>query len=260
MSSKCLKVYWASGLKSGKPNFGDALSPLVCELLSGRPAVHTRPNRCDLVAIGSILHRVSHRWFSRKVHVWGTGLMEQKTPFPSRHHYHALRGRLTQACLRHEGNPVLGDPGLLCHLLLDNPPRKQYPLGLAPHYADQDSPVIREFLARNPHAVLVDVLNEPRAVIEQISRCEVILSSSLHGLAASDALGIPNAWIRLSGHVRGRDFKFHDYYSVFGIDPQPFPLTALTQLEEVLALAESYSRPGLAKIQADLVASFPFKR
>ncbi len=107
MSSKCLKVYWASGLKSGKPNFGDALSPLLCELLSGRPAVHTRPNRCDLVAIGSILHRVSHRWFSRKVHVWGTGLMEQKTPFPSRHHYHALRGRLTQACLRHEGNPFL---------------------------------------------------------------------------------------------------------------------------------------------------------
>ena len=37
------------------------------------------------------------------------------------------------------------------------------------------------------------------------------MSSSLHGLIAADAYGIPNARINLTGRLVGGDFKFEDY-------------------------------------------------
>jgi hypothetical protein len=257
---KTLKLYWSSGLKDDRPNFGDWLSPLLCEFLSQRRVEHARPNRCDLVAVGSILHRLGHRWFNRRVHVWGTGLIEQSQPFCSRHYYHALRGKKTLACIvPAPAAPALGDPGLLCHLLLPDRPVKKYALGVVPHYKDRRHPVITEFLDRNKHAFVIDVLDEPCVVIEQIAQCNMVISSSLHGLVVADSLGVPNVWIRPSQNVRGSDFKFHDYYGIFDIVPQPFPLTGQTQLDNVLATAADHCRPGLVRIQADLLAAFPFR-
>ena len=128
---------------------------------------------------------------------------------------------------------------------------------MVPHYKDQANPVVGGFLARQPRATFVDVLDEPVAVLRRIAQCEAILSSSLHGLAVADALAVPNAWVRLSDLVRGGDFKFHDYYSVFGIVPTPFPFHAGTTLAELEEMVAGYQRPGLARIQADLQAAFP---
>lgn len=256
-----LKLYWWSRLQGGKKNFGDWLSPLLCEYLSGRPVVLTQPNACDLVAVGSILQRVKNRWFNRTVDIWGTGLIEDTPSIRSRHRYHALRGYRTDACLSHNSRPVYGDPGLLADLLVDDlPSTRQYTVGLVPHYTDQDDPQVRDFLVRNPHAVLLDIFSETREFIRKVASCEVILSSSLHGLVTADAVGRPNAWIRLSDRVKGNDFKFHDYYSAFGLTAQPFPLTNQTTESAVLAMAESYLRPGIERIKANLVAAFPYRR
>jgi hypothetical protein len=52
----------------------------------------------------------------------------------------------------------------------------------------------------------------------------VVGSSILRGLLTADALGVPNAWMRLAGKVRGSDFKFRDSNSIFeGIESFPFP-------------------------------------
>jgi hypothetical protein len=65
--------------------------------------------------------------------------------------------------------------------------------------------------------VLLDLRNDPIKVLKQIAECETIISSSLHGLIAADALDIPNKRIKLSnhGHNFDVDFKFDDYYSIF---------------------------------------------
>jgi len=258
---KCLKLYWSTSLKNGKKNVGDWLSPLLCEQLSGRRVEHARPNRCDLIAIGSILHKVRNSWFSRTIHVWGAGLMEEKPAFRSRHHFHALRGKKTNACIIHDSNPVFGDPALLGDMLVpDLPAEKTFPIGLIPHYKDQENPVIKEFLSLHPHAAMIDVLSEPHDFIRRVASCQVVLSSSLHGLVIADSLSVPNAWVRVSNLVRGNDFKFHDYYSTFGIEAKAFPLTAQTPEADVLELAATYKRPGIERIKADLLSAFPFGR
>jgi hypothetical protein len=83
-----------------------------------------------------------------------------------------------------------------------------------------------------------------------------VLSSSLHGLIAADALGVPNAWIGLSDALRGGDFKFRDYYGVFGIEPCMLGLSRDLLVDPGPAVA-AWSRPGIDDIRRRLLARFP---
>ena len=232
-----LRLHWSSS----KPNFGDWLSPVICGILSGRTVVHAGVGRCDLVAVGSLLSRIKEGWFQRPVHVWGTGFIEERPVKSSKHFYHAVRGHKSAAQLRSPTVPALGDPGLLCDLVLPEHARlgKDYAVGLVPHYTDQDHPWVRRFVERHPHTTILNVFSEVRDFLRQLARCEFVISSSLHGLIAADSFSIPNARIRLSRRIRGDDFKFDDYYSVYGIDrPEVIPTeTELTRgrIEELLA-------------------------
>lgn len=258
-----LKLYWSSALKNGRKNFGDWLSPVLCEALSGKKIVYAGLNQCDLVAIGSILARVKNHFWTRTVDIWGTGLIQEKAAFKCRHRIHAVRGWRTAELITNRSIQVAGDPGLLCDLLLPSglAGRKQYAVGIIPHYADQKNPLINEFILANPGVHRIEIFSGTQDFIRQVAACEVVLSSSLHGLTTADALGVPNGWIRVSDKVRGADFKFKDYYSIFDMDnPIPFPLAAGTRQKDVLRLTESYSRPGLAQIKSGLMRSFPYKR
>jgi hypothetical protein len=254
-----LKLYWSQG----KPNFGDWLSPALCELLSSRSVEHARPNDCDLVAVGSILHRVKHRWFNRRVHVWGTGFMEELSPIKSSHRYQAVRGWRTAQQLRGVEIKTVGDPGLLVDLLLPEfaTVAKTAPLGVIPHYKDREDARVTALASQIPGAVVLDVFSEPLEFLRRAAACEFILSSSLHGLIVADSFGIPNFWISLSDSVRGSGFKFADYYSVFGIEnPQPLDLTRALSIGLLKELAKAYQRPRLAEIKRELLAAFPFPK
>lgn len=257
-----LKLYWSTSLQNGRKNFGDWLSPVLCEALSGMRIVHARPNKCDLMALGSILSKAKNHFWNRRIHIWGSGLIQSVKPFDSPHHIHAVRGWRTAACLRNQRPAVVGDPGLLCGILL--PPgsvgHKKWRVGLIPHYVDQANPLIRHF-ADKPGVKIIDVFAETLNFIRDVAACEVILSSSLHGLITADALSVPNAWMRLSDQVWGEDFKYHDYYSIYGIeDVRPFPFNAGTEVADVLKVADDYRRPGLEDRQQALEQAFPFQR
>ena len=260
---KELKLYWSTSLQNGKKNFGDWLSPVLVEALSGMKVVHARPNKCDLMGLGSLLAKAKNHFWNRKIDIWGPGLIEDIGQFRSPHRIHAVRGWHTARAICNQKVAVVGDPGLLCDMLVPTniALKKDSTVGIIPHYVDQGSPLVREFLCNNPRARMIDIFSETLDFISQVARCEVVLSSSMHGLIAADALGVPNAWIRLSDKVWGKDFKFADYYSVFGLDNiTPFPLQPSTSEKEVLALTESYSRPGLAQIKESLVKAFPYMR
>lgn len=260
---KELKLYWSTSLQNGRKNFGDWLSPVLVEALSGRKVVHARPNKCDLMALGSILAKARNHFWNRKIDIWGSGLIEDIGQFSSPHRIHAVRGWNTARSIRNQNISVVGDPGLLCDMLVpENVTKtKTAAIGIIPHYVDQDNPLLQEFLRTNPGVKLIDVFSETRDFITQVAQCDVVLSSSMHGLITADALGVPNAWIRLSGKVWGRDFKFADYYSVFGFsDISPFHFSGTTSKEDVMKLIDTYSRPGLAQIKENLVKAFPFKK
>ncbi|MDY0189374.1 MAG: polysaccharide pyruvyl transferase family protein [Desulfuromonas sp.] len=255
-----LKLYWSSGLKNGKKNFGDWLSPLLCEAVASRHVVYAKPNRCDLVAVGSILHRLKNHFWTHRVHVWGSGLIQEQASFRSPHTFDAVRGKNTAALIKNQPIKALGDPGLLSDILLPDVSReKQYRIGIVPHYVDQKNPAILEFL-KQPGVTFIDIFSETIDFLEQVSRCEMIVSSSLHGLIVADAMKIPNAWLKLSKRVRGNDFKFTDYYSVFGLeDMQPYPFCEQTMVSEVEELRDSYHRPGIDDIKNKLYEAFPFR-
>ena len=252
-----LKLHWASS----KKNFGDWLSPALCMNLSGREIVHAQPEHCELLAIGSILGRLGHGWFSHKTTVWGSGFIADQSPVSSKHRYCAVRGHRTAALLKGVSVDSLGDPGLLCGRLLPDHASipKQHPIGVIPHYKDREHPSVAAFLAAHPGAAMIDVFAEPTDVLRRVAQCEFVISSSLHGLVVSDAFQVPNAWVEISGPLRGDRFKFGDYYSVFGIrDSQPLQLTAGINRETVSELAKRYERPGLEVIQRGLISCFPF--
>jgi len=257
---KPLKVYWSTSLKNGKKNVGDWLSPTLCEVISRRNVIWAPPAKCDLAAVGSILQKFTkNHWWRRSSHIWGAGFLEQKPHFNSQHTFHAIRGELSAQTIRNKNIEILGDPGLLCYLLKKNSPGKKHMLGIVPHYKDQENAFIHHFVKNNNYATMIDVLSDTNTFINKIQECEVILSSSLHGLVVADAFSIPNAWISLSQMVRGKGFKFRDYYSAFGIqNVQPFRFDYQTKTTEIEQIQQDYERKNLHKIQQNLLQSFPF--
>ena len=255
---KALKLFWSRGHER---NAGDWFSPLICERLSGRAVVYADPRRCDLAAAGSLLARLNkshplHRiGLRRSLHVWGTGSLRPEDRLSGPHRLHALRGRLTLArCDRVEAPPRLGDPGLLAGLLLDGPIDKRHAIGVIPHLADRAHPEVASFVSQTANARLLDVTSPVADLLAATASCERILSSGLHGLVFADALGIPNRWFTASGALTGGRHKFDDYYSAFGLRPDPVRLPGLN----LQAAFEGYARPGIETIKRQLLQSFPF--
>lgn len=230
-------------------------------MLSGREVVHAKATCCDLVAIGSILSRLKESFFTKTVQVWGTGFIEAVEKHKTRHVIHAVRGKKTAELLANVEVKAFGDPGLLCDQLL--PGHKNIPkafnLGLVPHYKDIENPAIQAFVRENPDTTIIDVFSDTLPFLEKLASCRFILSSSLHGLIAADALEIPNGWLKLSSKIVGEDFKFHDYYSIYDI-PMPTPLS-LDEFfpQKQTQITETYLRPNLLAIKQGLIDAFPFK-
>lgn len=248
---KPIKLHWASS----KPNFGDYLSPLIVECVSGRKVLHSAPGEADLIAIGSILQRVKNRCWTRRTHIWGSGYIEAGKVVRSRHYIHATRGPLSANRLSSDVG-VYGDPGLLVDRLLDGRViAKKHRVSIIAHYQDKDSQELKQWLERYPDANVIDVFSEPLRILTDIAASHFVLSSAMHGLIAADGLGVPNERIVLTGALRGGDFKFEDYYRGIRIDPpQNAEPHAVACFEERIA---SYLRPGLDDIKETLVTAFP---
>lgn len=253
--TKPLKLHWSHS----KPNFGDALSPLICEAVSGRKVVHAKASQADLIAVGSLLHRLKEHWFSHKVHVWGTGYIEQPHAHRSRHYYHAVRGKLSGEAVNNQQITTFGDPGLLSDMLLpaSKRPSKRFRIGLVAHYKDKATPLIKALSERHADISVIDIFLPPLSFIQKLCECDVILSSAMHGLIAADAFGVPNGWIKLSENLRGNDFKFHDYYSVFNLTPSPGTLTLNNAHKLADEIASHYRRDNIDGIKQDLLRAFP---
>jgi len=260
-----IKLYWSLGSGRDNPsrrNFGDYLSPLIVETVSGKRVEYAPLSRADLMAIGTILIRerkARFLGFKRKIHVWGSGCGHEDESFSGRHYYHAVRG--AETLRRIEGNvgPVaLGDPGLLAPLLLKKVVAKRYKIGFIPHYVDKSLPAVVDFIEKNKEVHFIDVHKPPIQVIEEIAACEFVISSSMHGLIVADAFKVPNVRVKLSARIKS-ELKYDDYYSAFGISqPKPIEANALEDITKNIILCfENYSRPNFDSVVSGLLKSFP---
>lgn len=227
------------------PNVGDMLNETILSSLFQLKFELDVYQTADLAGVGSILdllltnskvpkgpEPMQNEWDpARPIHIWGTGLMHyyedinQETIRPLI--IHALRGEKTRKQLEDIlGKTItclLADPGLLSSLIVE-PNNKKYFMGIIPHYIDKNEEIFKKMLEYYPNSKFIDVQNEPETVLKEISECENIISTSLHGLIIADSYGIQNCWCEISDKILGNRFKFHDYFSSFGTDREVFDL------------------------------------
>ncbi|NDV57784.1 polysaccharide pyruvyl transferase family protein [Bacteroides sp. 519] len=222
-------------------NFGDSASPYIIEKLSEEKVSFAWPFT-NSIFIHHILSSVKHifRWsfkqhsynlaFTRKrvliavgsliegstprCIVWGTGIAQSQNSIKGGR-FIFTRGKLSTKLLRSKGFDVEydggGDPALLFPLIYHPIQLKQkYKIGIICH--NSDSSFIPSHKLPLSSFVINLNTNDVEKVIDEICNCEIIFSSSLHGLIVSHAYGIPAVWIEREQLVGGR-FKFYDYFS-----------------------------------------------
>lgn len=266
--------YWQRTL-----NFGDLLSPVIFERIFATPVAYAPPHKADVAAVGSLLSwfvlsgrpllpqvkRLALLTNRSPITIWGTGMLHDKIiPIPLRKlDIHALRGKNTKAIFAKGKDIALGDPGLLSDRLIEKNTGKKFKVGIVPHHSEKNSKWVPWLKENVKGSTIIDVVNEAMPVVQQISECEMILSSSLHGLIVADSLGIPNHWIMLSDTERANErWKYHDYYSIFENLSIPEPLVVsennLDEFRKPELSLENYERLGLQQIKENLAKSFPF--
>lgn len=202
--------YWRA-----RPNFGDALTPLILHRFGRLSSEWSEPEDAELVLVGSVLDKLPENWSGV---IAGAGKLHEKTKlsFPNATIL-AVRGPLTARGLK--GNFVLADPGLLADELVRTED-KQYNLGIVPHWTDTSLEHDPRFTRYDPK--IIKVSDDPVEVIREIGRCKKIVSSSLHGIILADAFGIPRR-IEMSPrvmshiHQEGGLFKWNDYSASIGM-------------------------------------------
>ena len=204
---------------TGNYNWGDDVNKYLLELISGKKVIPTwcfPPQKEFYLCIGSTL-----QWFgdSRAI-VWGTGLREPQTVKPCKKIL-AVRGPLTRAELLKQGYDcpeVYGDPVLLFPRYYNPPIHKKYRVGVIPHFSELKLPFLQEIINKEK-LHLIDIMHYSKYTnfIDEILRCDYVLSSSLHGCIVADAYKVPNLWCQFSDYVaESNGFKFKDYYQSVG--------------------------------------------
>ncbi len=205
------------------PNAGDQFSLALAQYYfsanvipcSRRPL--TVPN---LILVGSYL--IAADAYS---HVCGAGFISSEPSWSklvsAPKSIHCVRGPLTAELLEKMGIPcpkIYSDPGILAPKLYPRKNSANNMVGIIPHFLDANLPWISS--CRNRGIPIIDALCPLDRYFAEIHQCEIILSSSLHGIIFAHAYGIPALWIELSDNVIGDGFKFYDYYLSLGIPPE----------------------------------------
>lgn len=278
---KVIKTYYAN-----LPNMGDLLNELLIRDVFGQDLVRHKPATSELSCIGSGMdcfmksNKVYPKWYSLFLqtrasfinypnNVWCTGFIfseTKDTTFIRDMEFSAVRGELTKArvekIIGKKLNIPTGDGGIITPYLFDKPFEKKYQVGVIAHMDEQHHPTFQRVLSFHKNSTFIDLRQDPMEVIKQIAECEIVISSSLHGLIVADSFGIPSQWIVVTDALKGDGFKFSDYYSAFGLKANPIQMSTqnipVPTVNEVIDQFK-ISPEAMAIKQKQIYDAFPFK-
>ncbi|CAA2105545.1 hypothetical protein MBUL_03245 [Methylobacterium bullatum] len=217
-----IPLAWAgSTLDMNYLNFGDALSPVMIALLSGKP-IRRAPMKSFAPRL-SCVGTIGHGFANGEVWFWGTGCSNwanpsapaaEKKPFVPSAESHftvtATRGPVSESLLSAKtlSHAVpYGDPVWLLPRFYKPTVKKRYKLGVILHLSElanrEMEAVPRKEIARfRIPAELADDIHLITTVtelhvgalqskIDEILSCERIVSTSLHGMVIAESYGIP---------------------------------------------------------------------
>lgn len=197
--------------KSLTGNFGDEMSPMLVNKITGRNIINTSgTNELSLIAIGSYIQMANNNDI-----IWGSGVRTINQPSNySQLNVKAVRGPITKKYLEHKKiyvPEVYGDPALLFTKFFNIDDNTEYigKIGLIPHYTTLETFKKQKL----PSEIkIISPIENPLTVLSNIKSCSYIISSSLHGLIMADCFNKPNFWL-YDQKLNEGILKFEDYYA-----------------------------------------------
>lgn len=212
-----MKIYYYDNGEDNNPdkwskNWGDIVAPTIVKHFSNSKDLKTTRLRSEtpkLLSVGSVMFAARYDDF-----IWGTGVISKtQRLYPlNQKNIFATRGPITRQFLINLGYSVpeiYGDPALLYPQIYNPEIETTHEWGIIPHYIDVDHPMVQTLVERG--VKFIDICAGEEEFVDQLKSVKKVISSSLHGLIAADAYGIPNARINLTGKLAGGDWKFKDY-------------------------------------------------
>lgn len=193
-------------------NIGDLLTPWLIEKITGQTPLYVPYEVCfpKYMVSGSILNHAC-----KYTTVWGAGIASHKDNIDSNIDCISVRGPLTARIVRLQtGIPVeiVGDSAwLMPRFYAPEICDKRYKAGIVPHYLHQAE--VSEWIG-DRNIKLINVFDAPEKFVKDLCNCDVIYSSSLHGLVIADAYGVPSRWIECTAKLGGDGMKFYDHLIV----------------------------------------------
>ena len=256
-----------------RANIGDAINPFIIREVIGYEPVLADAFHCEITGIGSGLrrffinpvglkvnayYRLKKPLYRQPVTLWSAGFLATPTDkeFCTRNSYNvaSVRGELSrqhlEKILNREVDCTTGDGGLLCSRWI---PKEQtrYRLGIIPHVKEKGEEIFQTVHKKNPDSIIIDVEDEPIKVLKEISSCECIISSSLHGLIIADSYCVPNKHVEVTNKLSGDGFKFHDYYSSFGLTDDPLKLLEMPDIDTDMIKGEYRIEEKMVSVKQD---------
>lgn len=197
-------------------NYGDGISEfIVNELFCDKLKIvniHDKHDNTHYLTTGSVLCLSNDHSI-----VWGSGFIHAVSRVKGKPDIRCVRGPMTRAKLIEQGihcPEKYGDPAVLMRDIYSPKAEIKYKYGVIPHYADTNHPVIKDLTSRN-NTLFIDIMSAetPFKLIDEITQCEVIYSSSLHGLIMAATYGKPCVWLKLGNKLIGGRFKFDDFFA-----------------------------------------------
>lgn len=271
---KILLNVWITSTTNGvlHNNWGDDINYYFLSLLTNKKIYNysdlsrlvIRKSTKNVLCIGSIIE--SH--CNRNSIIWGSGAMHggdvklRENPFLVK----AVRGPLTRKYLIGQGidcPDVFGDPALLLpYFYKPHNTKKKYKLGVIPHYVDlQNISALRPIEERSDTVKIIELNNYKswNDIIEYISECEFVISSSLHGLIISDAFSVPNMWIKIGENIKGGNFKYLDYFESVGRSTtEPLVIENNLRFNDIMAFKDKWN--PICFSPKKLLNACPFKK
>ncbi len=244
-------------------NFGDALTPYLIKKISGQDVEYVEVNSepPPFMVTGSILGCNTFCGI-----VWGAGCAFESDLNPDLFNFPfldyqiiATRGLLSKELVEQSGHKPIayGDPGFLLPRFYHPDMEVKYDVGIICSWVDFN---YVDGYFKNDRVTVINALGSYNVVeetVDKLLQCRVIVSSTLHGLVAAIAYGIPAVLVKFSNKMIGDGFKFRDVLTCTDQQYEPIDLSNI-----ILDADELTKLTFLHKITVDLDKLFdccPFK-
>jgi hypothetical protein len=202
-----MKFYWMAKDDGSIGNFGDTLSYYILNYYNiNYTFTNDWKSNIESICCGSIIKRAK-----KGVHVFGSGILSRDDKLDPDAIYKFVRGPLTRQRILECGGDcpeIYGDPGMLVKLIKPPVKEKKYKIGYFPHFIDYNNVknMFPDDLVVNLHT------DSSMEILDKISSCDLVVSSSLHGIICAHAYNVPTVWAKSINPLSGDNVKFYDYF------------------------------------------------